>query len=190
MICMRLDLTMTNCQSPIWKIRILFCTATMDKLGKLIYKNEDLLYKYKNEVNIPSLEMVDDILSIQKCSIDAVKINAVINSFIESKKLTLSKKKCNRIHISKRNKPNVCPEVKVHDAIMPNSDREKYLGDIVDKSGKIRATIAIEDRQKKGYGLTAEILGILNEIPLGQHKMEMGLQLTTETGNATKCHAL
>ena len=160
-------------QGTVWGS--LFCTATMDKLGKLIYENDDLLYKYKNEVSIPSLGMVDDILSIQKCSIDAVKINAVINAFIESKKLTLSKKKCNRIHISKRTNHNVCPEVKVHDATMPNSDREKYLGDIVDKSGKIRATI--EDRQKKGYGLTAEILAILNEIPLGQFKMEIGLQL-------------
>ena len=70
------------------------------------------MYKYKNAVNIPSLGMVDDILSIQKCSTDTVKINAVINAFIESKKLTLSKSKCNRIHISKRaNKSvNECPE--------------------------------------------------------------------------------
>ena len=60
-------------------------------------------------------------------------------------------------------------------SMMRNSDREKYLVDIVDKSGKIRATI--EDRQKKGYGLTSEILAILNEIPLGQYKMEMRLQL-------------
>ena len=58
---------------------------------------------------------------------------------------------------------------------MTNSDREKYLGDILDKTGKIRATI--EDRQKKGYGLVSEILAILNEIPLGQYKMEIGLHL-------------
>ena len=45
----------------------------------------------------------------------------------------------------------------------------------MEKSGKIRATI--EDRQKKGYGIVAEILAILNEIPLGQYKMEIGLQL-------------
>ena len=58
---------------------------------------------------------------------------------------------------------------------MSNSIKEKYLGDIVDKSGKIRATI--EDRQKKGYAIVAEILAILEEIPLGQHKMEIGLAL-------------
>ena len=58
------------------------CTTTMDKLGKLIYKNDDLLYKYKNEVSIPRLGMVSDILSIQKCSADTVKSNTVINAFI------------------------------------------------------------------------------------------------------------
>jgi hypothetical protein len=65
--------------------------------------------------------------------------------------------------------------VKVHDAQLTYSDSEKYLGDILDKSGKIRATV--EDRQKKGYGLVADILAILKEIPLGQFKMEIGLHL-------------
>ena len=58
---------------------------------------------------------------------------------------------------------------------MTDSNREKYLGDIVDKTGKIRATV--EERQKKGYAAVAEILAILEEIPLGEHKMEIGLQL-------------
>ena len=58
---------------------------------------------------------------------------------------------------------------------MENSDREKYLGDCVDKTGKKRATI--EDRQKKGYAIAAEILAILDEVPLGQHKMEIELQM-------------
>ena len=45
----------------------------------------------------------------------------------------------------------------------------------MDKSGKIRNTI--EDRRNKGYGTVAEILAIINEIPLGQYKMEIGLKL-------------
>ena len=116
-------------------------------------------------------------MSIQKCSADAVRANAVINSFIESKKLTLSKTKCNRIHISKKNPPadHKCPVLKVHESEMTDSNREKYLGDIVDKTGKIRATV--EERQKRGYAAVAEILAILEEIPLGEHKMEIGLQL-------------
>jgi hypothetical protein len=89
----------------------------------------------------------------------------------------LSVSKCNRIHISKKNPPadHKCPVLKVHDTPMTDSNREKYLGDIVDKSGKIRATI--EERQNKGYAAVAEILAIIEEIPLGKHKMEIGLQL-------------
>ena len=57
---------------------------------------------------------------------------------------------------------------------MHDSQKEKYLGDIVDKSGKIRNTI--EDRRNKGYGTVAEILAIINKTPLGQYKMEIGLK--------------
>jgi hypothetical protein len=35
------------------------CTATMDKLGQLVYKNPELTYKYKGVVETPSLGMVD-----------------------------------------------------------------------------------------------------------------------------------
>ena len=153
-------------QGTVWGS--LFCTTTMDKLGKISYENEDLLYIYKNQVKIPSLGMVDDVISIQRCSSDAVKTNATINAFIESKKLTLSKSKCSRIHISKINPTaeHNCPELKVHDGKMANSNRKKYLGDIVDKSGKICTTV--EDRQRKGSAAVAEIITILEEIRLGR----------------------
>ena len=58
---------------------------------------------------------------------------------------------------------------------MTDSVREKYLGDMVDQTGKIRSTV--EDRRCKGYGIVAEILAIINEIPLGQYRMEIGLKL-------------
>ena len=74
-------------QGTVWGS--LFCTTTMDRLGQLFYENEELLHKYKNQVNIPSLGLFDDVLSIQRCSVDAVRANSVINSFIESKKLTV-----------------------------------------------------------------------------------------------------
>ena len=58
----------------------------------MAYQDESLLYLVKGSVAIPPICIVDDILSIQKCS-DSIKINAVINAFIELKKLTLSHKK-------------------------------------------------------------------------------------------------
>ena len=81
-------------QGTVWGS--LMCTATMDKLGKLVYNNDNLLYKYKGVVDVPSLGMVDDILAVQKCSEKSVEINSVINAFIESKKLKLSDEKCHR----------------------------------------------------------------------------------------------
>ena len=109
----RFNITNIIMQGTVWGS--LLCTASMDKLAQLAYKNEELLYKYKGVVDIPTLGMVDDLLSIQKCSTDTVRINAVINSFIESKKLKLSESKCHRIHIkNKKDKNTQCSCLKVH----------------------------------------------------------------------------
>ena len=158
-------------QGSVWGS--LFCTATMDKLGELVYDNEKLLYWYKGVVAVPPLCMVDDILAIQECSKDSVQINSVINSFIELKKLTLSSKKCSKIHVGKAS--SSCPELKVHDMKMKNSEKEKYLGDQLSSSSKIKETI--DERVAKGYGVVYEILAILDEIPLGKYRLEIGLKL-------------
>ena len=57
---------------------------------------------------------------------------------------------------------------------MKNSTKEKYLGDLI-TDGTIRKTI--EDRKNRGYGIVNEILAILDEIPLGRYKIEIGLLL-------------
>ena len=157
-------------QGSVWGS--IFCTTSIDKLGQIAYENEDLLYMYKGQVAVPPISMVDDILCITKCS-DSAKINATVNAFVEMKKLTLSKSKCNRIHIGKNVEP--CPELKTHNEKMKDSSQEKYLGDFVNSTGNVKATVA--DRIGKGYGIVSEIRAILNEIPLGRYKLEIGLQL-------------
>ena len=117
--------------------------------------------------------MVDDVLAVQKCSKKSVEINAVTNAFIELKKLTLSQKKCSKIHIGKEN--SACPQLKVHEENMKESKQEKYLGDQLHSSGKIKATI--DDRTAKGYGIVSDILAILDEIPLGTYRLDIGLKL-------------
>jgi hypothetical protein len=75
-----------------------------------------------------------DIMAIQKCSEDALKINAVINGFIESKKLFLGRTKCHRIHVQKKaNQTTQCPKLQVHDGEMCDSSKEKNLGDTIYK---------------------------------------------------------
>ena len=42
----------------------LYCTTMMNNLGEISYQDKNI-YKYKGEVPIPTLQMVDDILGIQ-----------------------------------------------------------------------------------------------------------------------------
>ena len=73
-----------------------------------------------------------------------------------------------------QNEPK-CVELRVHDDKMGESTQEKYLGDLINNSGTNRKTI--EDRRNKGYGIVSEIIAILEEIPLGRFKHEIGLKL-------------
>ena len=149
------------------------CVVLMDKLGKYVYSNPEMMYYYKNLVGTPPLQMLDDILAIQRCSSKSLQINSAINTFIDLEKLTLSKTKCHNIHIGKQMKE--CPSLKVDGHTMENSDRETYLGDIIDKSAKARPNI--EKRKAKGYGAINDILAIVNEIPLSHWKVQAGLHL-------------
>ena len=73
-------------QGTVWGS--LLCTSTMDKLPKEVYKTKNGLYQYKGKVDVPPIEMVDDILTIQKCGPAAEEMNHKVNAFIEQKKLT------------------------------------------------------------------------------------------------------
>ena len=70
----------------------------MDKLAKTFYRDPDLVYKYKNTVEVPVLGMVDDVLCVTKCSSKSVISNATINAFMELNKLTLSADKGSSIN--------------------------------------------------------------------------------------------
>ena len=101
------------------------CTATMDKLGKYVYNNPELAYKYKAQVHLPLLEMVDDVLTISKCGAAFIAMNAVVNAFMGSKKLILNSAKCAKIHVGKLS--SQCPQLKPQYKLMNNSDKEKIF---------------------------------------------------------------
>ena len=158
-------------QGTVWGT--MFCVAIMNKLIKLVHENPDLLFFYKGKVAVPPLEMVDDVLAIQKCGPTSEAINTTINSFMETEKLTLSHSKTHVIHVGKNR--DKCSNLKVHDKNMDNSDKEKYLGDKIDTSGKPRATIL--DRKAKGYGIVGQIVAITEEAPLGMWRMRSAMLL-------------
>ena len=101
----------TLMQGTVWSS--LKCTAVMDKLNKHIMTQQALQYLYKNDpdIAIGVNGMIDDILSISECGTNSIVKNAVINSFIETQRLTLSKDKSQVVHIGQSYKcKEVCPK--------------------------------------------------------------------------------
>ena len=107
------------------------CTSSIDKLSKLVYETKPLLYSYKG-VEVPPLGMVDDILTISKCSTQATAMNATVNAFVETKKLKLKQSKSSVVHVGKRGS---CPDLKVHMEEMHKENSAVYLGDTFQRSG-------------------------------------------------------
>ena len=151
----------------------MFCTTTIDKLGKFKYENPESLFKYKGVIGVPSLEMVDDIIDIQNFGVDAIKSNALVNSFIAHKKLEMGQSKCHKIHCGK--KLPSCSTLKVHMEDMHNSDQEKYLRDHITSSANNALTIL--KRKAQGYGIIADIMYLLKAIPNGKHRTKVGFEL-------------
>ena len=77
-------------------------------------QSEHILYKYRGKVKVPTLQMVDDIISAVNCGSTATAVNATINAFIESKKLRLGNTKCAKIHIGNKSSFERCPEQTIH----------------------------------------------------------------------------
>ena len=159
-------------QGTVWSG--LMCTCTIDSLSKISYTDHSLLYKYKNTVNVPPLQMVDDVITASKCGNQVVKTNSLVNTFVKLKKLELSGSKCSRIHVGK-SKCKYCPKISVNKEPIKDSEKEKYLGDYLTSLANPKATIL--DRKTKGYGILSEMSAILQDIPLGVKRYEIGLTL-------------
>ena len=59
------------------------CSNMVDTFGKECLKESKLLYTYKDEVGVPPLGMVDDVLTVSKCGVEAVDMNAFFNQKLE-----------------------------------------------------------------------------------------------------------
>ena len=158
-------------QGTVWGS--LNCTTTMDKFAKKVYNNDELLYKYRGEVSVPPLQMVDDILTVQKCGSTSSAMNDQVNAFIEQKKLKLSVKKCVKIHIGAKCKE--CEKLLIHKEDMKEAHEVKYLGDMINDNGRPNSTIL--KRITRGYAIVGTIFAFLNDLPLGNKRIQVGLEL-------------
>ena len=118
--------------------------------------------------------MVDDIITASKCGKQVVQTNSAVNKFVKLKKLTLSETKRARIHVGKT-KCDQCLNIKVNNEPIKESLKEKYLGDYMTNLANPKATI--HDRKQKGYGILSKMKAILDDIPLGSKRFEIGCTL-------------
>ena len=122
-----------------------------------------------------ALSFLDDIFSVTECSPNSVKLNAYVQSKVETKKLELSDTKCVKMHLG--NNKSACPKLKIHSNEMKSSDREKYLGDVITSNARMDENIKII--HDKGIGIANQILSILTEVSFGVYHFEMGMLFRT-----------
>ena len=146
----------------------------MDKLGKQAYGDPSLLYEYRGGVKVPPLYMVDDVILASKYGNQVATSNAAVDTFIKLKKLQLSETKCARLHIS-QSKCDQCPKISVNGRAINESNQEKYLGDNLNT--KANSSTTIQERKRKANGILADIRAILEDIPMGNRRLQTGLLL-------------
>ena len=152
------------------------CSVQLDTLGLECLNSTEhskILYKYKGFVPIPPMEFVDDIMAITTCSTDSIKMNALVQSKVECKKLELSDKKCVKLHVGKND--SNCPNLLVKNKQMKTANSEKYLGDVISCSGKVDENIQM--RHDKGMGIINSIMSILKEISFGPFYFQTAMML-------------
>ena len=74
------------------------CSVQIDGIGRESLEAQLEPYKYKNEIEIPALGMVDDILTISESGYKTARLNSFINATIAIKKLQLGPQKCSVLH--------------------------------------------------------------------------------------------
>ena len=91
----------------------LYCSNQIDTFGKECIEEKKYLYKYKNQVEIPPLGMVDDLVCISECGHKTTQMNSYINYKTSSKKLQFGVGKCKKIHIGKNKNELICGDLYV-----------------------------------------------------------------------------
>ena len=89
-----------TCQGEPWGP--IECSVHIDNIGKESLKPHMEPYTYKNEVEIPALGWIDDLITVSESGYKTARINALINAQIASKKLRLGAKKCFMMHVGNK----------------------------------------------------------------------------------------
>ena len=172
------------------------CSNQVDTFGKECLEENKLLYQYREDVGVPPLGMVDDVIAVSRCGVESVAMNAFLNQKTSLKKLQFGPDKCHQLHVGRSN--ICCPElfidewalkkkdevkagienlidVHVDDHRIDHAIEEKYLGDIITVDGK--NTKNIEARVGKAQGIIKQIKEMLEEMFFGGYMFEVAITL-------------
>ena len=146
------------------------CSNQIDTFGKECLEEGKLLYKYKDGLGIPPLGMVDDVIAVSRCGVDAVVMNAYLNQKTNIKKLQFGPDKCHQLHVGDN-----LVDVLIDQHKIEHSIEEKYLGNIISTDGK--NTKDIEARVAKAQGIIKQLKSMLEEMFFGSYTFEVAVTL-------------
>ena len=172
------------------------CSLHMDDIAKGSLEPSLEPYKYKGEVEISALTMVDDIITISESGHKSTRMNGFVNAKIASKKLQFGADKCFVIHIGKEHEEYKHVEQRVNgwvvksveqydtgenqwedilsdDIELSHVNSEKYLGQIISSDSK--NTKNILKMRNKGIGIQNKIIQMLKTMQGGQFHFEMAV---------------
>ena len=165
--------------------------AQVDNFGKeMINENPNYMYKYLEEVPIPILGMVDDIIGVAEAGFKTQLLNAFINVKTADKDLQFGADKCKTMTVSKRKPYSFQTPALSVDAWetkhKENGDTEEifmgekyikeesslmYLGHVLSKNGGNLENII--DKRNKSFGTQKQILKMVEG--LGPFRFEGAL---------------
>ena len=79
----------------------MMCGKQVDEIGQECLEQGKYTYKYKNEVDIPPLSMLDDLICISECGHKTAMAHSYIKFKSSSKKLQFGSEKCKKMHVGK-----------------------------------------------------------------------------------------
>ena len=175
------------------------CSLQIDAIGKESLNPCLQPYKYKDQVEIPALGFVDDVITVSESEFKTARLNSFMNAQFAMKKLRLGPKKCFSMHIGKKNEEykNVqlyfdgwfvqsvnlfeCGDVHWEDTLnndmneMSHIDKEKYLGQVISSDSKNANNI--EQLRNKGIGIQNKIIDMLERMPGGPYHFKIAVIL-------------
>ena len=137
----------------------MLCGKQIDEIGKECLESSKYTYKYKGDVEIPPMIMLDDLISISECGHQTAMVNSFIKLKTATKKLQFGTEKCKKMHIGKTKEEYKCQNLFIDkweekemescdsknfqivdtyegEEIMEEKESERYLGYIISKDGR------------------------------------------------------